>query len=185
MKSGYPEPRVPLISVPCICHSDYPDPAGINIYRTNHAIIAYFSQNRFLAYAHMSLSDMSNMSPIDFTAFSNIVNGEFRGAKIFYNGIDPATKKKLWDVPVATERDLDDAVEAANTAHRSWSRIPINERGRLLQTFSEEFIKYESHFSELLTKENGRPVGPSNNSLLQPLTTLPLPRHRWHYGKFR
>lgn len=45
---------------------------------------------------------------------------------------------------MATRRDLDDAVEAANTAYQLWFRIPINERGRLLQAFSDEFIKYET-----------------------------------------
>lgn len=43
-----------------------------------------------------------------FTAFYNIVNGEFQGAQVFDNRINPATKERLWDVPVATRQDLDD-----------------------------------------------------------------------------
>lgn len=83
-----------------------------------------------------------------FAAFYNIVNRGFQRAQTFGNRMNPATKEKLWDVSVATRRELDDAAEAANTTHQSWLRMPVNERDRLLEAFYDEFIKYESQFSE-------------------------------------
>lgn len=81
-------------------------------------------KNRFFFLTYL---DMSR-----FTAFSEIANGDIQGAQTFDNSINPTTKEKLWDVPVATRRDIDDAVEVANAVHQAWSREPINERGRLL-----------------------------------------------------
>ncbi len=100
----------------------------------------------------------SKVSTIDFKSFSNIVNGQPRGGKTKYNGINPATKEKLWDLPVATEQDIEDAVSAARKAFPAWSKTPFEERVKMLTQFAEAYERYENEFTELMLLETGKPV---------------------------
>ena len=103
---------------------------------------------------------------IDFQSFSNIVDGQPRGGKAKYNGINPATKEKLWDVPVATQQDVEDAVSAARKAFPSWSKTPFEQRAKLLVQFADAFEGYEKEFTDLMTAETGKPVSMIPMSLL-------------------
>ena len=52
-------------------------------------------------------AQLSNMSPskvptIVFDKFYNIIDGKQRSADSFRNGVNPATKEKLWDVCLMT-----------------------------------------------------------------------------------
>lgn len=105
--------------------------------------------------AIMSPSKTTNL---DFQSFSNIVDGQPRGGKAKYNGINPATKEKLWDVPVATQQDVDDAVSAARKAFPSWSRTPFEQRAKMLVQFSDAYEAYDKEFTDLMVAETGKPV---------------------------
>ncbi|KIW29428.1 uncharacterized protein PV07_05243 [Cladophialophora immunda] len=61
---------------------------------------------------------------IDFGHFTNIVNDQPRHSERQYRGVDPTNKEALWDVPVASVADVDNAVEAASRAFASWSTLP-------------------------------------------------------------
>ena len=95
---------------------------------------------------------------MDFTSFSNIIDGQLRGGKTVHNGIDPATKEKLWNVPCATQEDVEDAVVAAQNAFPAWAKTPFEERTALIMKFAEAYSTFEESFTELMTKETGKPV---------------------------
>ena len=99
----------------------------------------------------------SKLTTVDFNTFTNIVNGEPRSAKNKYNGINPTTKEKLWDVPVASKEDVEDAVKAANEAHRKWSKKSWEERQEALNRFKDLYASYVDDLTELLLKEVGKP----------------------------
>jgi acyl-CoA reductase-like NAD-dependent aldehyde dehydrogenase len=94
---------------------------------------------------------------IDFTTFHNIVDGKQRNSKTVHNGIDPVTGSKLWDVPIATQQDVDDAVESATKAFKTWSQTPIEKRKELMLKFSDLYETYEKDFTDLMCKETGKP----------------------------
>ena len=96
---------------------------------------------------------------IDFTTFHNVIDGELRGAQNHSNGIDPTTGEKSWDVPIATEQDLDDAVKSAQKAFESWSQTPIEQRKEKIKSFADLYAEYKENFTDLLAKESGKPVG--------------------------
>ena len=98
------------------------------------------------------------LTMMNFTSFSNIIDGEQRGAKIFYRGVNPATEEELFEAPCATREDLDYAVEAARRAFPSWSETSFEERCKLVRSYAESFLAYENDFTELLMKETGKPV---------------------------
>jgi delta 1-pyrroline-5-carboxylate dehydrogenase len=100
----------------------------------------------------------SKTSTVDFATFHNVVNGQLRGAKNTYTGINPSTKEELWPVPVATTQDVEDAVKAANDAFPAWSQTPIEKRKDTLREYMELYQGYEAELIELMTKECGKPV---------------------------
>ena len=95
---------------------------------------------------------------MDFTSFSNIIDGKQCGAHESYHGINPATEEPLWEVPCATEAHLDRAVEAAQKAFLSWSQTTFDNRCDLVKRYAEAFLAHEKEFVELLMKETGKPV---------------------------
>jgi acyl-CoA reductase-like NAD-dependent aldehyde dehydrogenase len=99
----------------------------------------------------------SKLTTVDFTTFTNIVNGEPRNSKTKYNGVDPITKEKLWDVPVATNDDIEDAVAAANKAYLQWRDTTWEERTEKLRQFKELLESYKEEMTVLLLKETGKP----------------------------
>lgn len=99
----------------------------------------------------------SKVSTISFDSFSNIVDGKPRGAEEQHQGINPATQEKLWDVPIATQKDVDDAVESSRKAFVGWSQTPIEKRKEYLQKYSDLYMTYADELIELLCKETGKP----------------------------
>lgn len=93
-----------------------------------------------------------------FTIFSNIVAGQLRSSAKLHRGINPSTKEELWAVPVASEEDVNDAVEAAQNALKSWSTSSWKSRQQLLLDSRQLLLDNGEDMAELLTKEGGKPV---------------------------
>ena len=102
----------------------------------------------------------SKISGLNFEEFHNIIDGKTRGSKEIHNGINPTSGEKLWDVPIASEQDLNDAVAAAKKAFPAWRDTPIEKRKELLGKFAELFAQHQEEFTTLLCKETGKPVRP-------------------------
>ncbi|KAF1347527.1 Aldehyde/histidinol dehydrogenase [Delphinella strobiligena] len=99
----------------------------------------------------------SKVSTISFDTFHNVVDGKNRGAKKSHQGINPVTGEKLWDVPVATKEDVDDAVASAEKAFKTWSQTPIEKRKELLKKYCDLYMSYSDELTDLLCKETGKP----------------------------
>lgn len=101
---------------------------------------------------------MSPSKVISWDTFHNIIDGKQRGSDNIHNGIDPTTGEKLWDVPIANQKDVDDAVVAATRAFAKWSQVPFDERKAMLVKFADLCNDYAKEFTDLLCKETGKPV---------------------------
>ncbi|KAF2737146.1 aldehyde dehydrogenase [Polyplosphaeria fusca] len=99
----------------------------------------------------------SKVSTLDFEKFYNTVNGQQRGSKNIHHGVNPATGQELWDVPIGTSQDLDDAVAAAQKAFPAWRDTPIEKRKEYLMKFVDLFQAHADDFTTLLCKESGKP----------------------------
>ncbi|EMD59561.1 hypothetical protein GGP41_004401 [Bipolaris sorokiniana] len=97
------------------------------------------------------------VSTLDFEKFYNIVDGQQRGSDQIHHGINPATGQELWDVPVASEKDLNDAVASAKKAFPAWRDTAVEERKALLAKVMESFQQHSDEFINLLCKESGKP----------------------------
>ncbi|EGR49696.1 succinate semialdehyde dehydrogenase [Trichoderma reesei QM6a] len=96
------------------------------------------------------------MHLIDFTKFANIVDGTRRSSESFYTGTNAATGSSLWQTPVATSQDVEDAVVAARKAFGSWAAKTYKDRTELLERFADIFLAHANQFIELLGAETGR-----------------------------
>jgi acyl-CoA reductase-like NAD-dependent aldehyde dehydrogenase len=98
------------------------------------------------------------VSTINFETFHNIIDGKQRGSDQIHHGINPTSGQELWDVPIASEQDLNDAVAAAKKAFPAWRDTPLEKRKELLSKLADLFQQHTDEFTTLLCKESGKPV---------------------------
>ncbi|KAJ4424231.1 hypothetical protein N0V82_001097 [Gnomoniopsis sp. IMI 355080] len=98
------------------------------------------------------------MGSLDTHQFYNIINGEKRSSSTSHRVTDPRTEEALWDVPIATPADLEEAITAANKAFKTWGKTTIPERQAALAKMTEVIEKNAPELSELARKETGKSV---------------------------
>ena len=95
---------------------------------------------------------------IQFDTFQNVINGKLVPTSATRHGINPATKKANLEVPVSTQKDVDDAIAAGKAAYKTWSRTSVEERREKLLAYAEALKEHTNEFAKLLTTEQGKPV---------------------------
>lgn len=100
----------------------------------------------------------TSSSKIDFTTFKNTINNKLVDTTKHHNGINPATKQKLADVPLATKEDLDAAVSAARAAFKKWRNTPREERVKCVLAYADAIEANTDELATLLTTEQGKPT---------------------------
>ena len=100
----------------------------------------------------------NGINKIDFTTFHNVINGKLSPTSKTRHGINPATKKSNFEVPISTPQDLDDAVAAGKAAFAKWSRTTVEERRTALKNYANAILEHKDEFAKLLTTEQGKPV---------------------------
>jgi len=97
-------------------------------------------------------------SKLNFDTFQNVINGKLVPNSQTRQAENPSNKKKLWEVPVATEKDLDEAVAAGRAAFKKWKNVSYDDRRKAVLAFADALDGYKAEFSKLLTTEQGKPV---------------------------
>lgn len=92
------------------------------------------------------------------SGYVQIINGKKAPTATTRHGLNPANLKKLPEVPVATEKDLDQAAEAAKAALKLWSAVPYEERKKAALAFADAIDQRRDDFRDLLIMEQGKPV---------------------------
>lgn len=96
------------------------------------------------------------MGSNDDLKFYNIINGERRSADKFHQVTDPRTEQTLWDVPIATPADLEEAIAAANKAFQIWKKTTIAVRQAALAKMVEVVETHAAELAELTRRETGK-----------------------------
>lgn len=103
------------------------------------------------------------------------INGEWREAadKRTAEILCPADGEQVAEISIAGATDVDAAVDAANAAFGSWSRMPGRERGVLINRFADLLQRDIEIVARLEALEIGRPFGePLNVDIPSAITTL-------------
>jgi lactaldehyde dehydrogenase len=72
--------------------------------------------------------------------------------------LNPGTGDVIDKVPVATLRDAETALQAAQRGKEAMSRLPAHKRSAILLRIAEAMEANRSSLSELLARENGKPI---------------------------
>jgi malonate-semialdehyde dehydrogenase (acetylating) / methylmalonate-semialdehyde dehydrogenase len=91
----------------------------------------------------------------------NYINGNFVDASSArtLDVISPLDGNLLSKVPMSTARDLDDAVNAAKLAFKTWSRVPVKERVQVFFKYKYLLEKNIDELAALVSEENGKTLG--------------------------
>lgn len=95
---------------------------------------------------------------LDFTTFSNVIDGKLSSTSETRHGMNPATDKPNPEVPVSTPEDVDRAVAAAKKAFKAWGKTSYSDRRKAVLAFADGLEKEKDGFARMLTKEQGKPV---------------------------
>lgn len=88
----------------------------------------------------------------------NFINGKWvsaAGSEI-QDVINPATGKKIASVPISTEEDVHAAAMAAAEAFKTWKRVPVPKRARILFAYHHLLSKNHEELAKLIVSENGK-----------------------------
>ena len=93
------------------------------------------------------------------TSFSLTINGEkVAGAAGNFDVINPATETLVASAPLASVDQLDQAVEAAAEAFKSWQHTPDAERQALLHSIADVIAANADELAEIIVLEQGKPM---------------------------
>ncbi|MCL4523909.1 MAG: aldehyde dehydrogenase family protein [Acidobacteria bacterium] len=89
----------------------------------------------------------------------NFINGEWveaRSGKAFENRNPANTDDCIGMFPLATEEDVNAAVEAAKEAYKHWRLVPAPKRAEILFRAAEILVKRKEDFARDMTREMGK-----------------------------
>ena len=101
-----------------------------------------------------------------------LINGALRDGVRTMDVINPATGDAFAACPLADEALLDEAVAAARAAFPAWSARPIDERAALVTALADALQARAGEFSQLLTREQGKPLDQAGMEVMGAAFTL-------------
>lgn len=78
---------------------------------------------------------------------------------------DPASGAAIARVPACAVAETRRAINAAEKAFATWRAVPANQRGRILQRWSELMIEHREDLATLLTREQGKPLAEARTEI--------------------
>ena len=86
------------------------------------------------------------------------INGKFIKSETedWLEVLDPSTQEVLCEVPFATEKEINLAVESAKDGFLEWRNTPPPERSRVMMRYQELLKKNQEEIARILSKENGK-----------------------------
>ncbi|MEI6102109.1 MAG: aldehyde dehydrogenase family protein, partial [Eubacteriales bacterium] len=72
--------------------------------------------------------------------------------------LNPATMEFVDTVPVASEQDIEQAVQAAVAAKKEWRKVPMYKRVAILEKFTQLLERDMDKFTRMMCAETGKPL---------------------------
>lgn len=89
--------------------------------------------------------------------FVMTINGESVTTEQTQPVYNPATRSVFAQVPDASQQQLDDTVQTAQVALKTWGATAANDRQAALETYADLLEEHADAFMSLLTREQGKP----------------------------
>ena len=94
------------------------------------------------------------------------IKGKFSEPKSgkYFSTINPATEKKLSEVAVARQADVDFAVKSARNAYKNvWSKMPPKERSKYIYRIARVLQERGREFAVIESMDGGKPIRESRD----------------------
>ena len=86
------------------------------------------------------------------------IDGRWRMTADTLPVLDPATEEEIGRLPHASQRDLDDALEAAEKGFQLWRKTPPSERAHILMKAAALMRERQEEIARSITAEHGKPL---------------------------
>ncbi len=80
--------------------------------------------------------------------------------------VNPANGEVFSQAPDCSKEQLDQAVETARAAFKTWKKVPIEERAALLKKAGDALMAHADDMARLFTREQGRPVEAAQQEIM-------------------
>ncbi|KON90601.1 methylmalonate-semialdehyde dehydrogenase [Rossellomorea marisflavi] len=80
---------------------------------------------------------------------------------------NPATGEEIAIVKLSTREEVNEAVEVAHEAFKSWSQVPVPKRGRILFKYQQLLVEHWEELAKLVTIENGKSFAEAHGEVLR------------------
>ncbi|RUO77296.1 CoA-acylating methylmalonate-semialdehyde dehydrogenase [Idiomarina seosinensis] len=86
------------------------------------------------------------------------IDGEFVASKSeqWIPVTNPATQEVIAEAPVATQSEMDAAVNSAREAFKTWKEVPVSERARVMMRYQALLKEHQEEIAEILAQETGK-----------------------------
>ncbi len=120
---------------------------------------------------------MSYRKPSFKERYDNFINGKFVAPVEgqYFENTSPADGTLIAKYPRSTEKDIDNAVAAANAAKDAWGKTSATERATLLNKVADIMQAHLEEFAMVETCDNGKPIRETLNA------DVPLSIDHWRY----
>ena len=103
-----------------------------------------------------------------------LINGKFveSKTKIWKDVVNPATQEVLARVPFATTDELNEAIESAALAFKTWRNTPIGARARVMLKLQEFIRRDMKKLAACLTAEQGKTLPDAEGDIFRGLEVV-------------
>ncbi|MCK7460076.1 CoA-acylating methylmalonate-semialdehyde dehydrogenase [Idiomarina aminovorans] len=86
------------------------------------------------------------------------IDGEFVASKSeqWIPVTNPATQEVIAEAPVATQSEMEAAVNSAREAFKTWKEVPVSERARVMMRYQALLKEHQEEIAETLAQETGK-----------------------------
>ena len=78
---------------------------------------------------------------------------------------NPATGEVDATYPTATEQDIQQAIEQADSAYQDWRPVSLNERSALLHKIADIYLERQDELARIVANEMGKPVAQAKGEI--------------------
>ena len=92
------------------------------------------------------------------TNFSMLINGQLVSSATSFDVTNPDTGKVIASVPDIEPKQVQDCLDAADSAFKTWSKTSIAERETLMRRYAEILENNKDEIIDILISETGKPL---------------------------
>jgi len=103
-----------------------------------------------------------------------LIHGEFveSEATEFVRVLCPATQRVLAHTPIATKREMDEAVASAKSAFKEWSATSVSNRTRVMFKLQALIREHTEELAQILTLEHGKTIDDAKGDIFRGLEVV-------------